>query len=92
MIKILILIMIILKCTLVRFSCYNSCHMGLEKHVTHRDLRLTEGEVNLAPVCPVAPEMPLYRAFLLKEFRSIDILIQEWGKYPFLDSKISFFL
>ena len=68
--------------------------MGLEKHVTHRDLRLTEGEVNLAPVCPVAPEMPLYRAFLLKEFctvRSIDILIQEWGKYPFLDSKIRFY-
>ena len=59
MMKILILAMIILKCTIFRFSCYNSCHMGLENHVTQRDLRLTEGEVNLAPVCPVAQEMPL---------------------------------
>ena len=69
MIKILILVMIILKCTLFRFSCYNSCHMGLEKHVTHRDLRLTDGEGDLAPVCPVAQEMPLYQGVYREETR-----------------------
>ena len=41
--------------------------------------------------CHVAQEMPLYKASMSKEFfkiRSIDILIQKWCKYPFLDSKV----
>ena len=45
----------------------------------------------MAPVCPVAQEMPLYKASMSKEFckiRNIDILIPKWCKYPFLDSKV----